>query len=123
MNFFGNLLWLLFGGLLTFILYCVDGLLLCCTIIGIPFGIQLWRLGFLALCPFGKQVTNSPSYGCLPAFFNVLWVLLGWWEIALVHLVFALLCGITIIGIPFAKQHLKLIRLSLMPFGTTIASA
>ena len=79
MNFFGNLLWLLFGGLLTSILYCVAGLLLCCTIIGIPFGIQLWRLGFLALCPFGKQVTNSPSYGCMPAFFNVLWVLLGWW--------------------------------------------
>lgn len=121
MNFLGNLFWLILGGFLVFFLYMIAGLATCLTIIGIPFGIQLWKLGFLALCPFGRDITYSPSYGCLPTAFNILWIILGWWEIAITHLIFALLCAITIIGIPFAKQHLKLLRLSLMPFGTNIS--
>ena len=56
--------------------------------------------------------------GCLSLVFNILWVVFGWWEIALVHLVLAFLCAVTIIGIPFAKAHFRLMKMSFMPFGT-----
>lgn len=121
MSLIGNVLWLVLGGFLVFLLYMIAGLVACCTIIGIPFGIQLWKLGLLALFPFGRTVGTSPNSGCFAAVFNILWLLFGWWEIALVHLFFGFLCAITIIGLPFAKQHLKLLRLSLLPFGTTVA--
>jgi uncharacterized membrane protein YccF (DUF307 family) len=55
--------------------------------------------------------------GLLPLIFNVLWILLFGWEIALAHLVSALVLTITIIGIPFAKQHFKLLPVSLAPFS------
>lgn len=118
MSLIGNILWLVLGGLLTSILYFVAGLLMCITIIGIPFGIQLWKLGAFALHPFGHDVELARNTGCLALGFNVLWVVTGWWETALVHLFFALLCAITIIGIPFALQHLKLAKMSLFPFGS-----
>jgi len=117
MSFIGNILWFLLGGFITSILYFIAGLLMCCTIIGIPFGLQLFKLGALAMFPFGKEVSFDPDSGCLTIGFDILWIVLNWWEIALVHLVFAMLCAITIIGIPFAKQHFKLIKMSLLPFG------
>lgn len=120
MNTFGNILWLVLGGLLVSLMYFLSGLLMCVTIIGIPFGVQLWKLGTLALFPFGKDVSFSSDPGCLTIVFNIIWVVCNWWEIALVHLVFGLLCGITIIGIPFAKQHFKLMKMSFLPFGMTI---
>ncbi|MCQ2177728.1 MAG: YccF domain-containing protein [Bacteroidales bacterium] len=120
MNFLGNIVWILLGGLLTSIMYFLGGLILCITIIGIPFGLQIMKLGVLALCPFGKEVTMNPTSGCLTTAFNVLWVVFGWWEIALVHVIFGLILCITIIGIPFGKQHFKLAKYSLVPFGCTI---
>jgi len=120
MNFIGNILWMILGGLIVFTMYILAGLLICCTIIGIPFGVQLWKLGFLALCPFGKEVRFEKEPGCLSVGFNIIWVIIGWWEIALMHLTFGLLCAITIVGIPFAMQHFKLMKLSFFPFGLTI---
>lgn len=120
MNTFGNILWLVLGGLLVSLMYFLSGLLMCVTIIGIPFGVQLWKLGALALFPFGKDVSFTSDPGCLTIVFNVLWIVCSWWEIALVHLVFGILCGITIIGIPFAKQHFKLMKMSFFPFGMTV---
>lgn len=120
MNFIGNILWIILGGFIIFLMYCLAGLLMCITIIGIPFGVQLMKLGLLALFPFGREITYQNSSSCLSVGFNILWVIFGWWEIALVHLVLGCLLGITIIGIPFAKQHFKLIKLSLTPFGMTI---
>ena len=120
MNFLGNILWLVLGGLLVSLLYFVSGFLMCLTVIGIPFGVQLWKLGALALFPFGKSVRFTQEPGCLTVGFNVLWIFLGWWETALVHLVFGVLCGITIVGIPFAKQHFKLMKMSFLPFGMNI---
>ena len=118
MTLIGNILWLIFGGLLAGLGYILGGILLCLTIIGIPFGIQNIKLGFATFTPFGKEVVERPNAnGCLNVVFNVLWLILFGWEIALVHLIHAAICAITIIGIPFAVQHVKLIPLSLFPFG------
>ncbi|MBR1435940.1 MAG: YccF domain-containing protein [Bacteroidales bacterium] len=120
MSFLGNILWLVLGGALVAGIYVIIGLLFGITIIGIPFGVQLLKWAGLALWPFGKDVKTKPGEpGCLSVVMNVLWILLGWWEIALVHLFFGILCCITIIGIPFGKQHFKLMLLGATPFGVT----
>lgn len=122
MKFLGNIIWLIFGGLLTSIEYFVASLGLMITIIGIPFGIQTLKLGVLALWPFGSQVTdNGNSGGCLSVLMNVIWIFIGGFWICLTHLGFGLLLCITIIGIPFGRQHFKMAALSLAPFGKTIA--
>ena len=123
MSFLGNLIWLIFGGFLIFIEYMVAGFLLCLTIVGIPFGIQAFKLASLALWPFGTTIGLKPSApGCLSTIMNLIWLLIGGIWIALTHLVFGLLLGISIIGIPWAKQHFKLVSLALTPFGREIIS-
>ena len=118
MSTLGNILWILTGGFLISLMYLVSGVLLILTIIGFPFGVQCIKFAGLALLPFGKEVYDKPSaYGCLAIFFNVLWILLGGFWIAISHLILAVLLGITIIGLPFAKQHLKLTAIALIPFG------
>ena len=121
MSFLGNLIWLIFGGFLVFIEYMVAGFLLCLTIIGIPFGIQVFKLAILALWPFDKTIAYKPSApGCLSTIMNLIWILIGGIWITLTHLVFGILLGITIIGIPWALQHFKLASLALTPFGREI---
>jgi uncharacterized membrane protein YccF (DUF307 family) len=121
MGTLGNLIWLIFGGFLVFLEYMIAGFLLCVTIIGIPFGIQAFKLAILALWPFGKTIGLTPGNpGCLSTIMNILWLLIGGIWIALTHLIFGLLLGITIIGIPWAKQHFKLLSLALTPFGREI---
>jgi len=117
-----NVLWVfLGGGILIFLLYLWGGLVLCVTIIGIPFGIQCIKLSILGLVPFDRKVVQKESAtGFLAILMNVLWILVGGSWIAIAHLIFAILCAITIIGIPFAKQHLKLAALALTPFGRAL---
>ena len=92
MRIIGNILWLIMGGLLVSLGYFIAGLLYCVTIIGIPFGYQLWKFGVFSLWPFGTEVVDGNNAGgCLSIFMNVLWILLGWWEIAATHLVFGLI--------------------------------
>jgi uncharacterized membrane protein YccF (DUF307 family) len=124
MRLLGNLIWLLFGGLWTAIGWWVAGLVAAITIIGIPFAIAAFRIGTFTLWPFGREVVDRPGrdearklVGLLA---NIVWILLGGIWLALAHLFFALLLGITIIGIPFALQHLKLAQLSLAPYGKVI---
>jgi len=121
MKTLGNIFWLIFGGLLTAILYFVAGVILCCTIIGIPFGTQLIKFGAFALMPFGHDVSVRDNFGCLAVVFNVIWIFFGWWEIALIHACFGLLCCITIVGIPFGLQHFKIAGFALLPFGRKIS--
>jgi uncharacterized membrane protein YccF (DUF307 family) len=118
----GNILWIILGGgIFLFVEYLLGGVVLCVTIIGIPFGIQCIKLSLLALLPFGKEVRHSKkSSGILSTIMNVIWILFGGIWIALTHLIFAILCAITIIGLPFAKQHMKLATLSLTPFGKEV---
>jgi uncharacterized membrane protein YccF (DUF307 family) len=118
MSLLGNLIWLIFGGLLAGLGYIIGGVLLCLTIVGIPFGLQSIKLGMATFTPFGKEVVegehaNSP----LRVIFNLIWLVLFGWEIALNHLIWAVVLAITIIGLPFAKQHIKLIPMALFPFG------
>lgn len=121
MNLLGNLIWLLFGGLLSALGYFIGGMVLCFTIIGIPFGLQCFKLAAFVLWPFGRRaVSTSSATGCLPLFLNIIWILCGGLWVALSHIVFGMLLFITIIGIPFAKQHFKLVEISLMPFGKRI---
>ena len=122
MNFLGNLVWLIMGGLLTALMYWIAGLLMCITIIGIPFGVQLLKIGSLSLWPFGHdlQPKADSATGCLQVAFNVLWILLGWWEIALTHLTFGLILCCTIVGIPWGLQHFKLALGSVFPFGKEV---
>ena len=109
------------GGIIISLLYLVSGLILCITIIGIPFGIQCIKLSFLALVPFGKEVRHlENSTGCLATLMNIIWILIGGIWIAVTHFIFAILCAITIIGIPFARQHFKLSALALFPFGKEV---
>lgn len=117
MSFIGNIIWLIFGGFLAGLGYIVGGLLLCLTIIGIPFGIKSIQLGVANFTPFGKEVVETKSAsGCLSLVFTIIWIVLFGWEIALAHLVSAGILAITIVGIPFAKQHFKLIPVALFPF-------
>lgn len=116
-----NILWLLFGGILTAVEYLISSLLLMITIVGIPFGMQTLKMASLALWPFGKEVrSGSRSDGCLYVLMNVLWILLGGIWICVSHLVFGAILCITIIGIPFGLQHFKLASVALMPFGKDI---
>jgi uncharacterized membrane protein YccF (DUF307 family) len=118
MSFLGNVVWFVLGGFVAFLGYLLAGFLLCLTVVGIPFGLMAMRLGVAMLAPFGKQVVerrnaNSP----LLLIFNVIWLLLFGWEIALAHVASAVVLAVTIIGIPFAVQHLKMVPLALLPFG------
>lgn len=118
MKILGNIIWVLFGGFFIALEYFVSSIGLFITIIGIPFGIQTLKLGVLALCPFGSQVTDIPqSSGCLSFLMNVIWFFIGGVWIFLSHLLFGVIFCITIIGIPFGMQHFKLARLAITPFG------
>lgn len=121
MRTIGNIIWLVFGGIFVALEYFIGSLALIVTIIGIPFGIQTLKIGLLALWPFGREaVQTSSANGCLAVFMNVLWILCGGFWIAVSHALWGILFFITIIGIPFGKQHFKLAGLALTPFGREI---
>ena len=121
MNFLGNLLWILLGGLFVSLYYVLMGLAFCITIIGIPFGVQLFKIAGFALYPFGRQVVpGTNDGGCLSIIMNIIWIIFGGIEIALAHVVLGILFCITIIGIPFGVQNFKMALLALTPFGKQI---
>lgn len=121
MKTLGNIIWVIFGGFMIALEYFIAGFLLMLTIIGIPFGIQAFKLGILALWPFGSSVKEIEySSGYLNLIMNIVWIIIGGFWIALTHLFWGVLFCITIIGIPFGKQHFKLIHLALVPFGKKI---
>jgi uncharacterized membrane protein YccF (DUF307 family) len=121
MDLFGNLIWLIFGGLMAALGYFLGGFVLCITVIGVPWGLQCFKLAGLVLWPFGKKViSDSDNMGCLNIFFNLIWILCGGLYTAIVHIVMGAILCLTIIGIPWGKQHFKLVEISLMPFGKRI---
>ena len=121
MKILGNIIWLVFGGFAIFLEYIFAGIALCLTIVGIPFGLQSFKLGVLALWPFGQEIEYMDyAPGCLSTIMNIIWFFIGGIWIALTHLFFGILLGITIIGIPWAKQHFKMMSLAFTPFGRRI---
>lgn len=120
MSCLGNILWFIFGGFFNSLMWFFFGLIWCLTIVGIPIGIQCFKMGNLQLAPFGKNVVDSNSSGLTSFVLNILWILFGGLELCLTNLISAFFLSITIVGIPFAKQSLKMAKLSLMPFGKKI---
>ena len=91
MKFLGNIIWLLFGGIITSVEYLISSLILMLTIIGIPFGLQTLKLAILALWPFGSRVVDEGnSGGCLSLIMNIIWIFVGGFWICLTHLGFGL---------------------------------
>jgi len=117
LRFLGNVIWFLFGGLWLALAWGVLGLLLCITVVGIPFGVQCFKLASVSLAPYGKRVQMDYAKHPLA---NLLWALLAGWEIALLYLVAGLFNCITVIGISRGIQCFKLTRLALFPFGARI---
>lgn len=113
-----NILWFIFGGgFLICLSYLLVGLLLCITVIGIPFGVQCFKIARLGAFPFGKNIQREgpvPIFGTLG---NILWFIFAGLWIFIEHIGLAFGLTLTIIGIPFAIQHLKLALLALWPFG------
>jgi uncharacterized membrane protein YccF (DUF307 family) len=123
-SFLMNILWLSLGGWSVAVSWFFSALLMLISVVGIPWARAAFNIGLLTLWPFGSRVRKraGPDLGTSPLGFigNVLWfIFCGWW-LCLVHLFWALVFGITIIGIPFALQHLKLARISLSPIGKEI---
>ena len=121
MKFIGNILWLLLGGLIVAAYYFLMGMIFCITIIGIPFGMQLFKFAGFALWPFGRDVASDTNDGgCLSILMNVIWILFGGIEVATLHIGFGIICCLTIVGIPFGLQHFKMAILAFVPFGKKI---
>lgn len=118
MKTLGNLIWFVTTGIWSWICWTLTGIALCISIIGIPFGMQCFKIANLGLFPFGKEII--PSGKASSFLFNIIWVIFFGWELFLVHLATTVFLCITIIGIPFAAQSFKLALLSLFPFGVTI---
>jgi uncharacterized membrane protein YccF (DUF307 family) len=123
MKILGNLVWLIFGGIIIAVEYFIGSIILMITIVGIPFGIQTLKMGALAIWPFGRDThVHARASGCLYILMNLLWLLCGGIWIALTHALFGLLLCITIVGIPFGLQHFKLTAVALNPFGRDIVN-
>ncbi len=118
MSSLGNIVFFVFGGFIIFFGYLLGGILLCLTIISIPFGFQCFKLAGGVLAPFGKSVvpTNPPG-GALSLVMNIIWIILPGLELAPMHLLLAAVFAITIVGLPLAAQHIKLVKVALLPFG------
>ena len=118
MSLIGNVVFFVFGGFIIFLGYVLGGILLCLTIIGIPFGLMCFRLAGSVIAPFGREVRETePPGGIITLIMNIIWIILPGLELAIMHLVLALLFAVTIIGFPIAVQHVKLVPMALLPFG------
>ncbi|HSJ28203.1 MAG TPA: YccF domain-containing protein [Acidimicrobiia bacterium] len=117
-----NLIWLIFAGIELAVAYVIAGLILMITIVGIPFGLQAFKLAGFALWPFGRAVVRARKPGVVAALGNVLWVVLAGWWLALAHIVTGLVLCLTIIGIPMGIANFKMTSLAFAPFGRDVVS-
>ena len=117
----GNIIFFVFGGFAIFLGYVLGGIVLCLTIVGIPFGLQCFKLAGGVLAPFGREVVEiDPPGGALSLNLNIIWIILPGLELAIMHLVLAAFFALTIVGLPIAAQHIKLLPLALLPFGRRV---
>jgi uncharacterized membrane protein YccF (DUF307 family) len=120
MGCLGNVIWFIFGGFFGGLSWLLAGIIWCVTIVGIPIGLQCFKLAGLSFWPFGKQVVYSTS--SMSFLVNILWLIFSGFWLAVGHFISGCLLCITIIGIPFGMQSFKLAKLALMPFGTQVVS-
>ena len=123
-----NVLWLIFGGWISGLLWLVGGAILALTVVGLPWTFAAWRIASYSFWPFGREVVwrdqatgrGDVGTGPLGVVLNVVWFIFAGWYIALSHLLIAIAEFISIIGIPFALKDLELAKLALAPVGRTI---
>ncbi len=120
MGCLGNVIWFVFGGFFCGLGWIFSGILCCCTIVGIPLGLQCFKFASMGFCPFGKEIVYGGGTVSLIA--NIIWLIFCGIPMAVGNVISGCLLCITIIGIPFGLQFFKLAKLSLMPFGATISS-
>jgi uncharacterized membrane protein YccF (DUF307 family) len=118
-----NIVWLVLCGIWMALLYTLAAIVMCLLIITIPFGVQAFKLAGYVLWPFGRRVVRRPGAGAGSVVGNVLWIVLVGWELALAHLVTAVLLAVTIIGLPLAAANLKLVPMAFAPFGREVVPA
>ena len=117
MRILSNIIWILFGGIWLAILWGMVGILLCITIVGIPLGLQCFKMAKISFAPYGKKVVlNLKAHPVA----NVIWAIVGGWEMAIVYLIVGIINCITIIGIPRGIQCFKLMKLAFFPFGSKV---
>lgn len=116
MKTIGNILWFIFGGIEMAIAQFIVGAIFCITIVGIPLGLQLFKMARFVIWPFGKTVTKVKPSG-LKSVLNIIWAILFGWEMALIYLFIGVIYCITIIGIPFGRQWFKMAHFILLPLG------
>lgn len=119
MSCLGNILWFILGGFLNSIGWLLTGVLWCITLVGIPIGIQCFKMAKLQLAPFGKEIITTND-GIGNFILNILWLLFGGLVLCISNIISGILLCITIVGIPFAIQSFKMAKLSLMPFGKEV---
>ena len=118
MSLLGNLVFFVFGGFLIFLGYVLGGIILCITIIGIPFGFMCFRLAGGVIAPFGREVRETePPGGPVTLIMNIIWIILPGPELAIMHLLLAAFFALTIVGIPLGVQHMKLVPVAQLTFG------
>ncbi len=118
MSTIANIIWIIFGGLITAISWCVVGVIFYITIVGIPLGRQCFKMASLTLAPFGKTIIYGGGAPSLVA--NIFWVILAGLPMALSYLLLGVVYCISIIGIPIGMQLFKMAKLSLWPFGAQV---
>jgi uncharacterized membrane protein YccF (DUF307 family) len=123
-----NLLWFLLGGFWMGLAWVLAGIVMIVTIVGIPWARAAFNVASFSFWPFGRVAVDRRvltgrddiGTGALGVVGNVLWFIMAGWWLALGHLVMAVACAVTIIGIPFAVQHVKLALLAVAPIGQEI---
>lgn len=121
-----NIIWIIFGGFFIFLGYLSGGIALCFTIIGIPWGLQCFKLAIFALFPFGTESVSMRHHSSLEPMnliLNIIWLVFGGLWVLFSHLFWGILFSITIIGLPFGLQHFKMMRLAFTPFGRTLVDS
>ena len=131
MRFILNLIWIVFGGGLMAVAWLIVGVVLAFTIILLPWSRACFEIAGYTLFPFGRQAVNRRDLtgqgdigtGDLGFIGNVLWFIFAGWWLALGHIFAGIACALTIIGLPLAVAHFKLVRISLAPIGMTVIDA
>ena len=118
MSLIGNILWIIFGGAVSALIWTIYGCLWCITIVGLPIGMQCFKFAKLSLSPFGKEVEYGG--GVISLFANIIWLVTTGIPMAVANAIWGCVLCVTIVGIPFGKQFFKLAKLSLTPFGTRV---
>ena len=115
-----NIIWLLLCGIWLALGYALAGIICCILIVTIPFGLASFRIADFSLWPFGRQLVKRSDAGVASIIGNIIWIIFAGWWLALAHIVTAVALAVTIIGIPLAVANLKMVPISLVPYGKQI---